>query len=207
MVSTVMSTRTIPWAASPVYVLDAVSVSPKVPKPPRTGVVPQVPAVVPTHPCSPVAKSSTTEGAANSKGHPEADGVPLGLGGLRVGVMLADTLVDAVTLVLPEGEVEELGEGVPLGDTHAPVLVVTVTASTPNAATSWEPEREQVMVMVAVGAEWGTVTSMVRAMSSPLLAAAPLGFCGAPHPPPRDVTPAPLPLSKVETVIPSTAMV
>jgi hypothetical protein len=114
-------------------------------------------------------------------------------------------LAEPLRLALAVHDLE--GDGVALVLAHVPSPTDTVTASMPSAACSWLPLRAQVMVMVTVGAAWARVRSMARATSSPAFTAAPLGFWGAPQPLPREVTPAPLPLSKVPTTTPSMATV
>ncbi len=189
------------------YVLVATSVRPKVPKPPRTCAPPQSLSPVPIHPLLSVAKSSTTVVPVNSRGHPEELGLTLGLTSDREGLGDGDTLPDGDVLAVRLGVGEAVREGVGLGDAQDPVLVDTVTASMPSAACSWLPLSAQVIVIVAVGMEWTMLMSTARATSSPAFTAAPLGFWGAPQPLPREVTPAPLPLSKVATTTPSMATV
>jgi hypothetical protein len=110
-------------------------------------------------------------------------------------------------VVLPVGlqEVEAVAVEVTLAQDPSPTA--TATLSMPSAACSWLPLRAHVIVMVTVGAVWARFRLMARATSSPAFAGAPLGFWGAPQPPPMEVAPAPLPLSKVATGWPSTAMV
>jgi hypothetical protein len=143
----------------------------------------------------------------NSRGHPEGLGLTLGLTNDWEGLGDGDTLPDGDVVAVRLGVVVAEGVDVGLGDAQEPVLVDTATVSMPSAACSWLPLRAHVMVMVTVGAVWARVRSMARATSSPAFAGAPLGFWGAPQPPPMEVAPAPLPLSKVATGRPSTAMV